>query len=75
MQQEERKDLAALVAVDGSVAAVAHTHVFGCTFFALTKLVLACRRKCLQVLQYMLRVVPLDRRPAAADTGLLPMLR
>ena len=32
----------------------------------------ACR-KCLQVLQYMLRVVPLDRRPAC-DTGLLPAL-
>ena len=30
--------------------------------------------KCLQVLQYMLRVVPLDRAPAAADTPLLPRL-
>ena len=32
-------------------------------------------RKCLQVLQYMLRVMPLDRQPACADTNLLPALR
>ncbi|PRW45487.1 Hsp70-binding 1 [Chlorella sorokiniana] len=32
------------------------------------------QRKCLQVLQYMLRVMPLDRQPACADTNLLPAL-
>jgi hsp70-interacting protein len=32
------------------------------------------QRKCLQVLQYMLRVVPLDRLPAC-EAGLVPALR